>query len=264
MRLILLITLVVGSQSSLLDGPFGDGKFLAHPTLSMLDPCSTGYFNALELSSDGTQVLNHDGAQYVTRCKLCGDLFGKPKFLNDPTGTKAGYADIISTLTGTHSVFNREECCYNSEHRACIEQIREYKRGCQSTGAYVLSTNQAGHGPQSSCTNIALWSVNLPSVPSNTDSLKVRVMIDNVEQTSGIVAGFNPSGEITSVQSAPTIVPAGIATIGGWYIFDLALKGDPGETHTIHFSSDGVEDITLTPTYTFVENGGAYVTFSNV
>ena len=156
MRLILLITLIVGSHSSLLDGPFGDGKFLAHPTLSLLDPCPVGYFNTLELSVDGTQVLNHDGTQYVTSCKLCSNVFGKAKFLNDPTGTKAGYADIISTLTGDHTVFNRAECCYDSEHAVCIEQIREYKRGCQSTGTYALGSNDAGHGPESSCDNIVV------------------------------------------------------------------------------------------------------------
>tara|TARA_B100000925_G_scaffold276895_1_gene244392 strand:+ start:310 stop:789 length:480 start_codon:yes stop_codon:yes gene_type:complete len=154
MKLLLLFASIIGTQSSLLDGPFNDGRFLAHPTLSMLDPCDPGYFNALELSDDGTQVKNHDGSKYVTNCKLCSTDFGKAKFLSDPSGTKAGYSDIISGLTGNHAVFNREECCYNSENPICIEQIREYKRGCQSTGAYASGTNDAGHGPASSCDNI--------------------------------------------------------------------------------------------------------------
>lgn len=104
----------------------------------------------------------------------------------------------------------------------------------------------------------ALWTVNIPSVSSNTASIKVRVIIDGVEQTSGAVAGFNPDGYITAVQHSPSVIPTGVPN-AGWYIFDISLKGDANEEHSIHFSADNVEDIILVPSYSFVVNDGSYI-----
>tara|TARA_B100000925_G_scaffold291591_1_gene280250 strand:- start:1411 stop:1890 length:480 start_codon:yes stop_codon:yes gene_type:complete len=147
MKIYTILALLPLASSTLLSGPFGDGKFLSHPTLQGEPPCPTGQYNALVVSSLGDSVENHDGTQYVVQCKSCST----GTFKVDVDG-KGGYTEIISGLSGAHSVFNREECCYNSEHPVCIEQIREYKRGCQSTGAYEASTNEAGFGTDSTCT----------------------------------------------------------------------------------------------------------------
>lgn len=146
MRLILFTLLIVSARSSLLDGAFGDGKFLSHPTLIQNPPCETaGEYNKLELDGSGG-IKNHDGSQYVVNCVACD----KAAFLTPDSGG-AGYGHIISGLTGASEVFNRAECCYNSEHAVCIEQMREYMRGCTTTGTYEASTNDAGHGPLSTC-----------------------------------------------------------------------------------------------------------------
>jgi len=102
------------------------------------------------------------------------------------------------------------------------------------------------------------WTVDIPSVPADTASIKVRVTIDGVEQTSGKIAGFNANQEITAVQSSPKVIPTGVPNAGS-YIFYLPLKGDASEEHSIHFSADGVEDITLVPSYSFVVNDGSYI-----
>lgn len=140
MKLFAILALLPLASSTLLSGPRGDGKFLSHPTL-IEAPCAAGQYNSLEV--DGTGVKNHNGADYVLNCKSC-DV---GKFMTDA----GGYAQIIKDLDGDASVFHRQECCYNSEEPVCIEQIREYKRGCQSTGPYAETTNDAGFGPSSVC-----------------------------------------------------------------------------------------------------------------
>lgn len=146
MKLLSILAILPIASSTLLSGPFGDGKFLSHPTIQAESPCPAGQYNALVLSDTGDAVENHDGSQFVVQCKSCD----KATFMVDVDG-KGGYTEIISGLLGDSSVFNREECCYNSEDPVCIEQIREYKRACQTTGEYVETTNDAGFGPASSC-----------------------------------------------------------------------------------------------------------------
>jgi hypothetical protein len=140
MKLFTILALLPLASSTLLAGPRGDGKFLSHPTL-IEAPCSAGEYNSLEV--DGTGVKNYVGTDYVLNCKSC-DV---GTFMNDA----GGYAQIIKDLTGAADVFHRQECCYNSEDPVCIEQIREYKRACQSTGPYAETTNDAGFGPSSVC-----------------------------------------------------------------------------------------------------------------
>jgi hypothetical protein len=150
-HIIVFSMLLMFSNASLLDGPYGDGKFLAHPTVSALDPCPVGQFNALVVDVAGTGVANHDGAAFIAQCKSCDATYGKVKFMTDSTGDKAGYQDVIVGLVGDAAVFNREECCYNSNNVICIEQLREYNRACSQTGEYVVSTNEAGYGTSSTC-----------------------------------------------------------------------------------------------------------------
>lgn len=146
MKLLAILALLPLASSTLLSGPFGDGKFLSHPTLQGEPPCASGEYNTLVITAGGDAIENHDGIQYVVQCKACDTGV----FKVDSDG-KAGYTEIVSGLSGAHVVFNREECCYNSEHPVCIEQMREYKRACQSTGAYDASTNEAGFGTDSTC-----------------------------------------------------------------------------------------------------------------
>lgn len=146
MKLFTILALLPLASSTLLAGPFGDGKFLSHPTLQGEPPCSSGQYNALVITGGGDAVENHDGTDYVVQCKSCDTGV----FKQDSDG-KAGYTEIVSGLAGAHAVFNREECCYNSEHPVCIEQIREYKRACQTTGEYETTTNEAGFGTDSTC-----------------------------------------------------------------------------------------------------------------
>ena len=142
MKLFAILALLPLASSTLLEGPRGDGKFLAHPTL-IEAPCVAGQYNSLEVNLDSDGVKNYVGSEYVLNCKSC-DV---DTFMTDA----GGYAQIIKDLAGDASVFHRQECCYNSEHPVCIEQIREYKRGCQATGPYDESTNTAGFGPVSEC-----------------------------------------------------------------------------------------------------------------
>lgn len=148
MKLFTILALLPLASSTLLAGPFGDGKFLSHPTLQGEAPCSAGEYNALVLTAGADAVENYDavGDLYVVQCKACSTA----TFKEDSAG-KAGYTEIVAGLAGVHSVFNREECCYNSENPVCIEQIREYKRACQSTGAYEETTNAKGFGTESAC-----------------------------------------------------------------------------------------------------------------
>ena len=142
MKLFTILALLPLASSTLLSGPRGDGKFLSHPTL-IEAPCADGEYNSLEVNDGGDGVKNHDGSEYVLNCKPC-DV---GTFMNDA----GGYAQIIKDLVGDAAVFHRQECCYNSGEPVCIEQIREYKRGCQSTGPYAETTNDAGFGPSSVC-----------------------------------------------------------------------------------------------------------------
>jgi hypothetical protein len=143
MKLFALLALLPLASSTLLLGPRGDGKFLSHPTL-IEAPCAAGEYNSLEVDVDG--VKNYVGSEYVLNCKSC-DV---DTFMTDA----GGYAQIIKDLVGDATVFHRPECCYNSEEPVCIEQIREYKRGCQSTGPYVETSNDAGFGPDSACASL--------------------------------------------------------------------------------------------------------------
>ena len=124
------------------------------------------------------------------------------------------------------------------------------------------TTQAPTQAPTTQAPNSLGWAINIPSTPANTASLKIRVMIDGVEQTSGYMAGFNPDGYITAVASSTSLVPVG--PYSGWNIFSLSLQGDAGEIHSIHFSPDGVQDLVLTPTYTFVNNDGSYLEFTAV
>ena len=142
MKLFTILALLPLASSTLLSGPRGDGKFLAHPTL-IEAPCAAGWYNSLEVNDNKDGVKNHDGTDYVLNCKTC-DV---GTFMYDD----GGYSQIIKDLAGDAAIFHRQECCYNSEHPVCIEQIIEYKRACQSTGAYDASTNEAGFGTDSTC-----------------------------------------------------------------------------------------------------------------
>ena len=142
MKLFAILALLPLASSTLLEGPRGDGKFLAHPTL-IEAPCVAGQYNSLEVNENKDGVKNHDGTDYVLNCKTC-DV---GTFMYDD----GGYSHIIKDLVGDAAIFHRQECCYNSEHPVCIEQIREYKRGCQTTGPYDEIANTAGFGPASAC-----------------------------------------------------------------------------------------------------------------
>lgn len=130
-----------------LDGPHGDGRFLADPDSATAKPCESGKFNMLQFS--GTKITNWDGAtdKFIKKCESCD----KTDFLEASTTTAgAGYSKLLSGLENDgddkHSDFNRRECCFNSDNAVCREQIRAYKEGCHDTGAYVQTTNDEGYG----------------------------------------------------------------------------------------------------------------------
>jgi len=119
------------------DGPHGDGRFLAHETFPNEKACPDGQFNLLTIDTATTGLDNYDDANsvYAPQCTACS----KAAFT-------AVYKAPISTLAGDYAVLNRGECCFNSNHVSCREELRAYKEGCQTTGAYDATTNVEGHG----------------------------------------------------------------------------------------------------------------------
>lgn len=136
-----LSTLAVASSFSL-DGPHGDGRFLAHPTISTLTPCPAGEFNQLEEDGSGG-IKNHDGSSYVLNCKPCSKA--------TLAAGGFGYTSVVSGLTAPLDVLNRPKCCFNYDNTVCIEQLRAYKEGCDTSGTFASGTNDQGHGVGSVC-----------------------------------------------------------------------------------------------------------------
>lgn len=112
------------------------------------------------------------------------------------------------------------------------------------------------------CVGTAALQKNVPVTPENTANVKIRAIIDGVEQTTGKVASFNPDGYITAVQSTSSLAPTQIPEFGGWTVFALPIAGNSGENHTIKFTPDGSTHIELSPLYTFVINDGVYIEFN--
>lgn len=112
------------------------------------------------------------------------------------------------------------------------------------------------------CIGTAALQKNVPVTPENTANVKIRAIIDGIEQTSGKVASFNPDGYITAVQSTSSLAPTQIPEVGGWTVFALPIAGNSGENHTIKFTPDGSTHIELSPLYTFVINDGVYIEFN--
>lgn len=141
MRLIQVITLIslvsVSYAAFSLNGPHGDGRFLAHPVLINAKACPDGQFNKLTVDTAGTGLDNYDEAntKYATQCTACSSAT-----------FKGIYTAPLSGLTGDYVALNRGECCYNSNHVSCREELRAYKEGCHGTGTYDATTNTEGHG----------------------------------------------------------------------------------------------------------------------
>ena len=137
-----LSTLAVASSFTL-DGPHGDGRFLAHPTISTLTPCPAGEFNQLEEDTVNGDIKNHDGSTYVLNCKPCSKA--------TLAAGGFGYTSVVSGLTAPLDVLNRPKCCFNYDNTVCIEQLRAYKEGCDTSGTFASGTNDQGHGVGSVC-----------------------------------------------------------------------------------------------------------------
>ena len=111
------------------------------------------------------------------------------------------------------------------------------------TQAYLETNNNLG------------WSMSETNDNPDRIAIRVRISIDNVEQTSGILVGFNPLNEITdlTVQTNTYLAFATGGKPAGTY-FTLQLSGTNGEAHELHFSPDGTTDYTIKPDYIYVES----------
>ena len=102
---------------------------------------------------------------------------------------------------------------------------------------------------------------------ADTTSVRARVVIDGVEQTNGTLAAFGPDGLINAVAVSNDLYSefaVDYETTGepaGNY-FMIQISGNQGESHTLHFSPDGVTDITLTPDYTYIETDFNFYEFT--
>ena len=135
-----------------LDGPHGDGRFLAHPASASAKACPDDKFHMLTLSSGEIATYSngafqdpddYDGAG-ASACVACA----KATLLND---ANTGFKIRITSATGDSVDLNRLECCYNgdgdtTDAKVCREQLRAYQEGCLDTGAYVSGTNAEGYG----------------------------------------------------------------------------------------------------------------------
>lgn len=143
--IIVLLSIFSVSFAALADlnGPHGDGRFLANPDSSTAKACGDGEFNKLTVV--GTAITNWDGTKYVTKCTTCGNI----AFLGTAKDD-GGYQQVLTNLADDgddqHSLFNRRECCFNSDNAICREQLRAYKEGCHDTGAYEATNNNQGYG----------------------------------------------------------------------------------------------------------------------
>jgi hypothetical protein len=140
--IVFALSLLAVANSFTLDGPHGDGRFLAHPTISTLTPCPAGEFNQLEEDESGG-ILNHDGSTYVLNCKPCSKA--------TLAAGGFGYTSVVSGLASPLDVLNRPKCCFNYDNSVCIEQMRAYKQGCDASGTFASGTNDQGHGVGSVC-----------------------------------------------------------------------------------------------------------------
>jgi len=134
----LLMLMSAGAYGAFtLDGPHGDGRFLAHPILINAKACPDGQFNKLTVDAATTGLDNYDDATslFTPQCTPCASAT-----------FKAIYTVPLSGLAGDYEALNRGECCYNSDHVSCREELRAYKEGCHTTGGYDASTNVEGHG----------------------------------------------------------------------------------------------------------------------
>lgn len=143
-----------------LDGPHGDGRFLAHPASPSTKACPVDTFHMLKLVNG--EIANYDKANSVFKdpflsfddsgnsaCVACA----KATLLDDVT---TGFKVRITTATGDSDDLNRLECCYNgdgdtTDAKVCREQLRAYQEGCLDSGAYASGTNVEGYGG-GSCT----------------------------------------------------------------------------------------------------------------
>ena len=133
--LMLVLTGAYGAFTT--DGPHGDGRFLAHPILINAKACADGEFNKLTVDGAGTGLTNYDEATsaFTPQCTACASATFKGIYTVPLTGLDGDYVSL-----------NRGECCYNSDHASCREELRAYKEGCHTTGTYDGSTNVEGHG----------------------------------------------------------------------------------------------------------------------
>tara|TARA_B110000008_G_C16920170_1_gene544382 strand:+ start:828 stop:1319 length:492 start_codon:yes stop_codon:yes gene_type:complete len=137
-----------------LDGPHGDGRFLAHPASASAKACPEDKFHKLTLVSG--EIANYDKANGefkdpndydgsgASACVACA----KAALLDD---TATGFKIRITTATGDSTDLNRLECCYNgdgdtTDAKVCREQLRAYQEGCLDTGIYAAGTNAEGYG----------------------------------------------------------------------------------------------------------------------
>jgi len=136
-------------------GPHGDGRFLANTADASLKACAAGTYHSLQIDAVSGGFANFDTAANggagawgvdASRCLACS------KKIDDATEARYKIGIIASVLTasGQQAAGLRGKCCANSDHPVCLEQLRAYKEGCDSTGAQSGS-NLAGYGTASVC-----------------------------------------------------------------------------------------------------------------